>query len=386
MKKQDKLNIVIAYGGVSCEHDISIITALQIYSKYKSEKYEFHLLYLTKNGEWIMGRGLDNFGCYRKLDVTKFKRVTFLSGSNFLYEIKKNKLFKMFEVDLLVNCFHGGSGEDGRFAAFMEDCKICTSSSRYKSLGICMDKYLTKMLAIANDVSTIDFFCVSKKDWAMSRERVAQQLLQFDFPVVVKPMCQGSSIGVALALNYDEFVSAATIAFNYDDSIIVERAILKKREFNCCLLKMPSGEIVAKLDEPVSDKVVIGFSDKYLAGSSSAKALKFRSKTFMTGNVGMQNQQRKTNSLISGKLKSLLIKNSKLLYECLDMNGVVRMDYIYDQESGNMYLGEINAVPGSLGYYFFDGIDLIDSLYKSSHSYWDLVFGLKTDSAPTIFG
>ena len=225
-----------------------------------------------------------------------------------------------------------------------------------------MDKLLTKMMAISLDCLVVDFFSFSYSEWVSGKEKVLQQLSQFDFPVVVKPVNQGSSIGVSFARNMDEFNKAVTLGFKFDQTLLIERAIVEKREFNCCLLKTCEGKILAKVDEPISNKVVIGFKDKYLDGKNAGKGK--LGKNF----AGMETQKRKVGNL-PNKLKNQIISMSKVMYESLEMNGVVRFDYIYDTTKERAYLGEINAVPGSLGYYFFEEENLVKLLYDAGKNY-----------------
>jgi len=381
MGKEDLSKVLIVYGGNSTEHDISIITAVTIYKRYKLKNIKLELVYQTKDGRWFMGERLDDFKTYKNFDPSKFKEVCFESGSNYLFSKKKTKLHKEFRVEFVINCFHGGAGEDGRFSAFMECCKIPSSCSSSVALGVAMDKYLTKLFAISLDVPVVDFFNFSFTEWLNFKDRVVQQLMQFDFPVVVKPVRQGSSIGVSFVSTLDEFVSAVNLAFKFDNNVIVERAVTQKREFNCCLVRTSEGKILYGVDEPVADKVVITFKDKYLvAGQKGKTKLNKNQKLYL----GMENQKRKSSGL-SSKEVSKLYKMSRALYENLDMQGVVRFDYIFDTKKDKFYLGEINAIPGSLGYYFFDDINLLELVYNAGKMYWDKKFGLNIVGAPSIF-
>ena len=379
MCKNFNKKALIVFGGNSTEHDISIITAITIFKKFAQLSMKVELVYCDKSGRFYVGRGLDDFKTYRKFNSSKFREVTFLRDEQSLFFKKRNKMIKYCEIDFVFNCFHGGSGENGRFAAMLEDLKIPTSVSSYKALGVAMDKYYTKMVAISLDVPVIDFFNFSATDWVNTKERVLQQVLQFDFPVVVKPVSQGSSIGVGLAQNIDEFMRAVDFALKFDKSVIVERAIMNKREFNCCVLRTPEGKLLAKIDEPISDNVIISFNDKYLAGK------KGKCKMVEVGSLGMQSQEREAKDKLLAKQRTMLIKHSRLLYDSLDMNGVVRFDFIMDTSTNKFYLGEINAIPGSLGYYFFDGLNLLQVLYEAGKVYWNKSFDLSIVDAPTIF-
>lgn len=384
-KNDVKRKVLIAYGGKSSEHDISIITAVTIYQKYRLRECDLILTYQTREGEWFIGEGLDNFKTYKKFDKGSFTRVTMLENDNHLYRLKKNKVIELFEIDFVINCFHGGAGEDGRFSGFLETARIPSSASSDTALGVAMDKNLTKMVAVGQDVSVVDFFTFSSSEWINNRERVLQQLVQFDFPVVVKPVSQGSSIGVSFASTLDEFMASVNLGLKFDQHIMVERAVINKREFNVCVLKTSEGKLIAKLDEPVANKVIISFKDKYLSGGESAKPTKLKMDMKKSGYTGMEGLRRAKSVGLTSKQKSQLVKASRLMYESLDMNGVVRFDYLMDTVKNEFYLGEINAVPGSLGYYFFDDEDFLKLIYDAGKTYWRKRFGVSFVDAPTIF-
>ena len=379
------MNIAVVFGGESCEHDISIITALTIFKKYRLAGMQVKLMYVSRKGEFYIGEGLEDFKKYKSFNESKFNNVVILDGDNKLYLKKKNKLVELCEIDFIVNCCHGGAGEDGKFSALLEHCKIPSSSANFKALGIAMDKYLTKLMAISLDVPVVDFFQFSYSEWLNSNERVIQQLMQFDFPVVVKPVSQGSSIGVSLATTLDEFNSAVNLAFKFDHAVICERAIINKREFNCCVVKTAEGKLLAKMDEPISKSVIISFKDKYLSEDGNKKPSKVKIWTGKEVSLGIESQSRSKTVSLPTRLRNQIIKQSKLMYENLDLNGVVRFDYIMDTNKDKITLGEINAIPGSLGYYFFEDINLLKVLYDAGKIYWSKRFGLSIVGAPTIF-
>ena len=381
MGKNIEKSIVIVYGGISAEHDISIITALTIFKKYRLKNYKIKLLYQSRDGRWFVGDELSNFKSYKKFDESKFFEVGFIYGSNDLYLKKKHKNIPFVRIEFIVNCFHGGAGENGDFISMITAAKIPSSSSSSVALGISMDKFLTKLTAISLDVPIVDFFNFNFHEWVNSRERVMQQLVQFDFPVVVKPVSQGSSIGVCFASSIEEFTKAVNMAFKFDKAVIVERAIVQKREFNCCLVKTVDEKILYGVDEPIADKVVISFKDKYLSGNSKAKKGGQKSEFAF----GMDFQDRRSGGGLSAKELAKIKKMSRTLYENLDMNGVVRFDYIYDTKKDKFYLGEINAVPGSLGYYFFEDVNLLELIYEAGKNYWAKRFIDYSLGAPTIF-
>ncbi len=379
-------NILIIFGGNSTEHDVSIITALQIYKKYKLDNVSVSLCYIDRENNWFIGDLLSSFGFYRKPDFSKVKKVKILTGSNWLYLEKRNgRLKKIFQVDFVVNCCHGDIGESGDITSILEMCKIPTSTGDSASLKMAMDKYFTKLISLAQDIPTVDFFVFTKSEWIIHRNKINEQVGQFGFPVVIKPARQGSSVGVSLAGNLQEFEKCVNLAFEFDDRIVVERAIINKREFNCCLIKKDGRVLASSIEEPLTSSVIISFSDKYMGGGNS-KGLKTGLKiSGLTGSL-MEGAERKIPADISVRLKNEIIRHSKTIYNTLDMCGVVRVDFIYDTDSGKLYLGEVNSIPGSLGFYFWGELNVLEIIYQSGKKYWEEKFArLKSTPQAKIF-
>ncbi|MBP3630924.1 MAG: ATP-grasp domain-containing protein [Clostridia bacterium] len=375
-------NIIIVYGGSSTEHDVSIVTALQVYKRYSIENVSVHLVYIDREDKWYIGEALDSFQFYKKNDLSKLKKVKLEIGSNFLLCDKGvGKAKKLFQVDFIINCCHGGNGESGNLTSLFEMCGIPSSTGDSTSLNVAMDKHMTKMMSLALDIPTVDFFVVSKHEWQTIRVKINEQIEQFGFPVVVKPARQGSSVGVCVANSLQEFEKALNFAYDFDEKVIVERAIVNKREFNCCLIKKNERVISASIEEPKASDIVITFNDKYLGGKDS-KSVKSGVKSCGFRGVGMDGAERQIPADIPTKLKNEIIRYAKTIYQAIDMCGVVRIDFIMDTETKKVYLGEINSIPGSLGYYFWGELNLLDILYESGTIYWKQRF-LKQKSTPS---
>lgn len=375
-------NLLIVYGGSSTEHDVSVVTALQIFKKYNLEGVDVKLVYIDREDNWYMGEALESFKFYKNVNLTKLKKVKLDVGSNMLFTVKGiGRGKKLFEVDFVINCCHGGYGEAGDLSSLLEMCKIPTSTGDTTSLKLAMDKYMTKMLSIALDIPTVDFFSIDRREWQTIKHKLAEQIEQFGYPVIVKPARQGSSVGVCMASTFIEFEKAVNLALQFDERVIVERAIVNKREFNCCLIKKNERVLASSIEEPISSDVIITFNDKYLGGENDAKALKGGAKMSNCRGLGMDNAERKIPADIPTKLKNEIIKYAKTMYSALDMCGVVRVDFIMDNETNKVYLGEINSIPGSLGYYFWGDLNLLEILYESGKCYWKSRF-LRQKSTP----
>ena len=172
-------NLIIVYGGSSTEHDVSIVTALQIYRKYSMENMLVHLVYIDREDNWYMGEALNSFQFYRKKSLTNLKKVKLEIGSNILMHDKGvGRAKKLFQVDFAINCCHGGFGESGDLVSLFEMCKIPSSTGDSTSLKIAMDKYMTKLLSVSLDIPTVDFFVVAKREWHTIRASTSVRLIE----------------------------------------------------------------------------------------------------------------------------------------------------------------------------------------------------------------
>ena len=365
-------NVAIIYGGESTEHDVSVITAMQIFKRYKTDKYNLFLLYITRDGKWLIGKQLENFKIYKNKTFNKCTQVTMKIGDSNLYKVCRcGKLKKLLYLDFVINCCHGGSGENGDITSFFRMSKIPISTGVSSAMAVCMDKYLTKCFLQANKIPYIKYFAIEELDWLQQRSSYLQKAQLFGYPLVVKPSEQGSSVGVVLATDEKSFIKAVDLGFNFGERVIVEQAIINKREFNCCLIRTREGIVASKIEEPKSEKIVIDFSAKYLSGGASKKG---GTKLSAVSLAGMQSSEREFPAKISKELENKIVKYSKQLYKSLNLCGVVRIDYIYDTDTKKLYLGEANTIPGSLGYYFFDTESYLENIISGSEKFWQEIY------------
>lgn len=365
-------NIVIIYGGESTEHDVSVITALQIFKRYKTNKYNINLLYLSRDGKMLIGAPLCDFKTYKNKNFKKCKEVVLLAGRKTLYSLsKRGKLKALFDIDFVLDCCHGGSGENGGLTALFKMAKIPISTGDVAGMAISMDKHLTKCFLTALKIPCVEHFAISYEEWVLSRDKFLSAAEKLTFPVVVKPSKQGSSVGVAFADDEKGFIKSVELGFKYDTEVIVEKAICNKREFNCCLVRTKSGVTASKIEEPKANKVIIDFRDKYLSGNASKKGGVKQPSTNLSG---MDASEREFPAKISKQLEDKIVNYSKRFYEGANLNGVVRIDFIYDEDTKKLYLSEANTIPGSLGYYFFDAESYLENIVSGSEKYWREIF------------
>lgn len=345
--------ICIIFGGNSSEHDISIITGMQC-KKHLDLSGNIEAIYLGLDNNFYLASKVENIDYFAKKDTIKLKKVYFLDGVLYQKGIVSKKVC---DVDCIINCCHGGIGENGDLAGFFESNKIRISSAGALASHIAMDKSLTKTL-LADIVPVIDGVLVGKEDFYSKTKEIRERLSQ---DLIVKPNSLGSSIGVKIC-DIDDFESQVQAIFEMKDCALVENRVKNLREFNQACIMDKGKLILSQIEEPKMKSDFLSFQDKYEGGKSK-------------GN------DRDIPANISKKLSEQISCYTRSIYERLNMRGVVRIDYIFDVDTKKLYFNEINTVPGSLAYYLFEpiGIDyisLMDILIKNAgeikkYSYFD---------------
>ncbi len=347
-------NVLLVFGGKSYEHDISVVTASQIYNKTKIKDLNLVLLYISRDNKFYIYKNnkfnlkdfaLSSFDSKSK----KFLEVSFVSGENNRLFVKT--LFGIKEyltVSEAIICCHGGIGEDGRLESFFECFGISCSAGGSMALSICMNKYLFKQVMKGLDIPTVRGIRISKFDFENFKKDVYFKLRFLKFPVVIKQNNGGSSIGLFVAKDLSEFENMIVDAFEFDNEVIVERYIAGAREFNVAVIGDTEKFEVSEIDEPLKQHEILSFSDKYLSDGTGKT-----SKIDNSLKNSMASQSRKLPADIPDELRDRIKFLASKIFKSLNLHGIVRIDFLYDEKNSKIYVCEVNAVPGSLSYYFF---------------------------------
>ncbi len=312
-------NIAVFYGGVSVEHDVSVITGVMTVNSLDKKRFNAFPVYVDGNGEWFTGEILKDPDVYKNLNYKKLKRVTFVAGENALYVKNGKKLKLLCKVYCAINCLHGERGEDGSLVGIFNMCDIpCASPSIYSS-AVAMDKTLTKAALKGVNVKTLPFIVARSFDKPKTPD--------FGFPVVVKPVCGGSSIGVSVAETEEDLKRAVDYALKFGEKAVIEPCLKDFTEINCAAYKKAGKIRVSACERPVGRTEILTFSDKYEGGKRVFPA--------------------DIDPTFAAKIRSITEK----VYKTFGFSGVIRIDYFL--KDGKIYLNEINSVPGSLAYYLF---------------------------------
>ena len=325
-------NIILLFGGDSCERDISTITALQVYENIDKNKYNVIPIYLYE-GEFYHVVNM-NIDVFINDEFKKMKRVYFRNRALYYkHSICKSK-FATIECVLLA--MHGGNGENGELQGYLDINDIAYTSTGVMASSCMMDKCVTKLILHGLDIPYVDYIMV-RNSHDIDYEKIVNSL---GFPLIVKPANLGSSIGVVKVSNLESLKDAVELAFYYDNKILIEKALEDFREFNIALFR-DEKLILSDIEEPLNKSDILNFADKYLANGKL--------------NAGYRDFPAKIND----ELKANIEEYATRIYDALDMKGVIRIDFL--EKDGNLYLNEVNTIPGSLAFYLFENKGLTAS-------------------------
>ena len=313
------MNILIIYGGKSCEHDISIITGCLARGYFEGNLYS---VYLDKNNRCFL---VPNDWTPKRHVTSKLnKTVAFRLGEGAISIMRGRRVLKTVAIDVAVNCCHGVNGEDGCIAALTQLAGIPLVGSDVASSAIAMDKALTKRVLNSFKIPTVKGVELSAADLPDLGRRVKN----LHYPLIVKPSKLGSSIGVEVVRDSEQLSSALCRAFKLDEHAVVEEALTDFVELNCAAMRV-GGEIkLSTIDQPFTTHDILTFADKYVANEAFER----------------------TPPPLDEKVASEVSRLTTEVYEKLGFGGVVRVDFLLDKTSGKLYVNEINTTPGSLAF------------------------------------
>jgi len=342
-------NVLLVFGGRSYEHDISVVTAMQIFKKARLKDINLVLFYVSRNEKFFVCDSkkirLKDFSLKNFSERNKaFREVCFVSSEKKkLYFKTRFGLREYLDIDSAIISCHGGDGENGRLVTFFEKHAIRCSAGDSQALSICMDKFMFKSVMRGVKLPIVSGFCVSREEYQNNREIVQNYFKFYKFPLVIKACSGGSSIGVFVAKTMEEFDENIKQAFEFDDRVVVEKFIENAREFNVAVLGDKNKQVVSEVDEPIKGNEILTFADKYLGSNEKGGKAK----------GGMESLKKKFPADISINLSAKLKELALNVFKVLRLKGVVRVDFLYDEKNEKIYICEVNAVPGSLAYYFF---------------------------------
>lgn len=354
----DRKTVLVAFGGASPEHEVSVITAQQSIAALEESEYNIVPLYISKNGRWLTGDhllDLKNFEDLNKLQdyctPCTFSQNEF--GQPVLLEPKagffsKQKTTPIFAI---LDAFHGSKGENGSFQGACDMFDIPCTGSAVMASAIGMDKVMAKKICRANDIPVVDGVDFVEQDWVDQQSSIIKKIEELMYPVIVKPVHLGSSIGVEIVKERDSLIRSVETAFKYDDHLLVEKMVTPLMEINCSVLGSSREQQTSVCERPIGKEELLSFQDKYM-NDEEVK--------------GMASADREIPAKISDELTSAIRQTSQKIFKILSCSGLARLDFLVHKETNQYYFNEINTIPGSFSFYLWkeSGISFTDLLLK----------------------
>ncbi|MDD3861358.1 MAG: D-alanine--D-alanine ligase [Candidatus Gracilibacteria bacterium] len=304
-----KLKVAVIFGGRSGEHEVSLVSATSVIKALNPDKYAVVEIGITHEGEWFAGENC----------LEKFKKKDFGSLRPIMLSTKPHSL----DFDIAFPVLHGPFGEDGTIQGLFEMFQIPYVGCGVLASSTAMDKLQCKAILQSAGVTVVPYVGFNRKAWQKEKETILDDIENnLGIPCFVKPANMGSSVGVSKAKTREELMEAIDFAARFDSRILVEKAV-NARELECAILG--NADPVAS---PVGEVIVGGefydYKDKYVDG---------KARTQVPANIDGETMK---------KVQEMSLKSYKLL----DCSGLSRVDSFLDRDTGEIYLNEINTLPG----------------------------------------
>lgn len=301
------IRLGIIYGGISTEHDVSIMSAKSIIENLDKNKYEIHELYINEYGKWFEIKDGEKEEIY-------------------------NLIWTLKELDVVFPVLHGIGGEDGTIQGMLEILKVPYIGCGVLASAIGMDKIYTKIIFGKAEIPQTKYIGIYKKEdeYYIQKENMEEEKLEIEkitsilkFPMFVKPSNSGSSVGVKKAKDVKELKLAIENASQYDKKIIIEEEINGK-EVECAILEDENKIIASTVGEIKSAEEFYSFDAKYNIPDS---------KTIVPANI----EQKQIEEINKMAIKA---------FKAIDGRGLARVDFFIENDSKKIYINEINTMPG----------------------------------------
>ena len=312
-----KLKLAVLTGGSSIEREVSFRSAENILKNLDTQKYDIYTIELPKD----------------KKDTAWVSQLMAL------------------KPDFVLSALHGGRGENGAVQGLLQCLNIPYSGSGILSCALCMNKQAAKSIMEGAHIPVAEGEFIPLGD---DINTYRQKLDRLEYPLIVKPVNLGSSVGISVAKSRDEFVQALDDAFMYATRVLIEHAIEDLREINCAVLGDENEAEASECEEPLTSGEILSYEDKYVNGGGGKKG-GAKSGSGSKG-AGMANLSRKIPAELSPEKREEIRNMAVKAFKALGCNGVSRIDFMIDNASGELYFNEINPIPGSLAFYLWEPV------------------------------
>ena len=362
-----KTVIGVFFGGKSVEHEVSIISALQVVENLDKEKYDIIPIYISKDNKFYSSEFLSDINRYKDLDeiVRLSDEVYFTHENGSLLVNKKDGLLKkvLFKIDIVFPVVHGLNVEDGTLEGFLEmynipyvGCDVCSSA-------VGMNKIIFKKVLESSNIPVVEYDTLNISEFEQDSKKAFEKIKdKLSLPIIVKPANLGSSVGIEIIKDEKEFVPKMQQVFEFCENVLIERCITNLREINCSVVGDFSSQEVSVLEEPIKEDEILSYKDKYLGNGKGGKLSKMGGKS-----SGMASLTRKIPAQLDKEQEDEIYNLAKNTFKLLNCEGISRIDFILDGDNNEIYVNEINTIPGSLSFYLWEpkGVKFSELLDKA---------------------
>lgn len=345
-----KTRVAMVFGGKSVEHEVSVISGIQAVMNMDTDKYEVIPVYMTKKNDMYIGEDIGKIESYKDIDglLKRSQRVIMMNEGDRVvllqYPLKKFGKNYSQEIDVVFPVVHGTNVEDGALQGYFKTLGVPFVGCDVTASAVGMDKYIMKAILKESDVPVLDAKVFTLSDYAEIDEMIATIESAIGYPVIVKPVNLGSSVGISVAKDRVELTRSIDDAYRYATKVLVEHAISSLREINCAVLGDENEAVASECEEPLHTKDILSYEDKYV---SNAKG---------SGSKGMASVSRKIPAELTPEKREEVRELAVRAFQALGCNGVSRIDFMIDEDNGKLYFNEINTIPGSLAFYLWEPI------------------------------
>ena len=343
------MRIGVVFGSRSVEHEVSIITATQLMRNFPAS-YQAVPLYIDKSGRWWTGKALAKIETFQQLDLHHPDSGGLDLTQAEIFPVPQASTGVHQMVDAIILAVHGGAGEDGTLAGLLELAGIPYVGPGVIAAGAAIDKIFTKHLAESAGLKVTNYGWFTSQDWQHGNKAVLAEIDHLNYPLFVKPVSLGSSVGITRVTNQNELIAAIELAAEFDSRIVVEEsAPADVIEVNVAVLGTADDCQASISEQPVKTEDFLTYADKYQRGGK---------KTGEKTSQGMAGLSRQIPAPISLELQEKMQDAACYLWKLIDGFGVARIDFFANPTTEEFWVGEINSPPGSMAYYLWEASGL----------------------------
>ncbi len=342
-----KLRIGLIFGGRSGEHEVSLASATSVMANLDREKYEVVPIGITKEGGWLLGTEPARLmAAEQHINLTENTETETTTAVTLTGDPRMRRLIPLESgeqlqnngaLDVIFPVLHGTYGEDGTLQGLLDMADVPYVGCGVLGSALGMDKEKMKMVFQAVGLPSVDYLVYRRNEWERSPATIMDAIEQrLGYPCFVKPVNLGSSVGINKAHDRAELEHAINVAAEYDRKIIIDRGI-NCRELECAILGN---------DEPLASAVgeVIASNEFY---DYHAKYLDNKSQVIIPADIPQATAEEVRRQAVTAFL-------------ALDLSGLARVDFFLEKESGQVYINEVNTMPG------FTQISMYPKLWEAS--------------------